>query len=409
MGLYLLKYPYRKLLTPLSRALRPVHPDVLSYLATGVTIGMAFCYLYAAQRPVLLLAAIGLIVLRMTLNTLDGLLAIQRGQPSLKGEIVNALPDRYSDVLMVLGIALSPLCRPVWGMLALSSVLLVSYTGTLGKAVGVEWQHQGPMGKVERLISLMVFSLIQFLRLRSGSPGWEVLGWSVTPLECGLILFVALGQATVWRRTRGMLRQIARLEWQESPARRRLPRRALVAYDSNTGNTERVAGAIADCLQADLRKVEDARDPQGYDLVVIGSPTLNGKPSEAVMRFLRANPALRNCAAFVTYGAPLWGPISARRCLRAIAEALGSAAVATFACKGRHARFGTYKAHPDDNDLLSAFLFGIRVAKRTAPRERAGSDHGHSAHGRASPAADGRHHGEARAGRARRSETSRAP
>ena len=122
----------------------------------------------------------------MTLNTLDGTIAIQRGDLSLKGEIVNALPDRYSDVLHVGGIALSPLCRPAFGLLGLSSMLLVSYTGMLGKAVGGSWQHHGPLGQVERLICIIIFSLLQFLLLRTGVAAWAVFGWSLTPLECCL-------------------------------------------------------------------------------------------------------------------------------------------------------------------------------------------------------------------------------
>lgn len=368
MGLYVLKYPYRRALLPLSRMLRWVHPDCLSYLATAVTIGTAFCFIYAADRPALLLVAISLTFLRMTLNTLDGLLAIQRGCLSAKGEIVNALPDRYSDILLLAGIALSPLCRPVWGLLGLSCALLVSYTGVLGKALGADWQHHGPLGKVERLICVMFFSLMQFFRLRSGSPAWSMLGWSLTPLECSMILFGVLGQATVFNRTRGILRQTACLEWREKHAARELGWRVLVTYDSLTGNTEKVAGAIADCLEADLKRIDDVREPQAYDLIVIGSPTIRGRPTDKVMRFLRANPRLGNYAVFVTYGAPAWGPISARRCLACFARTIGTAPVATFSCKGRHARFKTYKNRPNRDDLLRAFLFGIRLA-RAAKRE----------------------------------------
>jgi len=57
MGLYLLKFPFRRVLGPLSRALDGVHPDVLSYLATGVAAGTGLCYVYAADAPALLLAA----------------------------------------------------------------------------------------------------------------------------------------------------------------------------------------------------------------------------------------------------------------------------------------------------------------------------------------------------------------
>jgi len=94
-SLYVLKFPYRRLLGPLAASLPWVHPDVLSYLATGVTLGTAACYIHGGTRPVLLLGAIVLPLLRMTLNTLDGVIAIRRGNLSLKGEIVNALPDRH--------------------------------------------------------------------------------------------------------------------------------------------------------------------------------------------------------------------------------------------------------------------------------------------------------------------------
>jgi phosphatidylglycerophosphate synthase len=362
MGLYLLKYPGRRLLLPLSPALRRVHPDVVSYAAVGVAVAAALCFYGAAQRPWLLLLATALIGLRMMLNTLDGLLAMQRGRLSRKGEMVNALPDRYSDVVLVAGIALSPLCRPAWGLFALASMLLVSYTGVLGKALGVDWQHQGPLGKVERLLCLMACSVLQYVCLRSGRLAWTVLRASPTPLECGMLLFAALGQVTVLTRTRGMLRQIARLEWPSRRPRGRA-RRALIVYDSATGNTERLARAVGDALGADVRRADDATDLHGRDLVVIGTPTIRGAPSEKVIRFLRCHGRLPRYAAFATYGLPLLGRAMARKCLDRLAEAAGAPPVATFTCKGRHARFHTCRGHPNDDDLLSAFLFGMKLAR----------------------------------------------
>ena len=363
MGLYVLKYPARKLLDPLAGALGWVHPDVLSYLATALTVGTGACYLFAADRPALLLWAVGGTLLRMALNTLDGVIAVRRGKLRGKGEIVNALPDRYSDILLVAGIALSPLCRPLWGLAGLASMLLVSYTGMLGKALGVDWQHQGPLGKVERLIAVMVFSLIQFFRLRAAAAGWTIMGLSLTPLEACMILFVVLGQVTVLNRTRGMLRQIRRMEWRKDLAGRGLHRRALVAYDSLTGNTAKVAAAVAEALHADLKRVENAANGETYDLVVIGSPTISSKPTDKVMRFLRAQPALRNYAAFTTYGAPVVGPKTARRCLGCITSAVGRPPLATFMCIGFHPLIKVInRSRPNDNDLLDAFLFGMRLA-----------------------------------------------
>ena len=365
MGLYVLKYPSRRLLRPLSRALAGVHPDILSYLATAVTVATALCYVYAADRPGLLVAAVALTLVRMTLNTLDGPIAIQRGNLSLKGEIVNALPDRYSDLLLVGGIALSPLCLPAFALLGLSSMLLVSYTGMLGKALGVDWQHHGPLGKVERLICIMVFSLLQCLLLRTGVAAWTVFGWSLTPLECCMILFVVLGQITVLNRVRGMLRQIACLEWKKRGSAGDPHLRALVTYESRTGNTAKVATAIAECLGADLKRIGEGPNPDGYDLVVVGRPTVSSRPTGKILQFLVDRTDRGPSALFTTYGAPVIGPRTARKALTRMTEAMGTEPVATFACKGRHALVRwLHKSRPNGDDLLSASLFGIQLAKK---------------------------------------------
>jgi archaetidylinositol phosphate synthase len=368
MGLYVLKYPYRRLLLPLGRFMAGVDPDILSYAAVAVGIATGAAYGLAGSAPGLLLAAVGLILIRMTLNTLDGVIAVGQGKTALSGEVVNALPDRYSDIFLLAGIAVSPFCRPWLGLLGTASTLLVSYTGMLGKALGVEWQHHGPLGKVERLILVMVFSLLQYAAVRSGSPAWGFLPWPVTPLEACMALFVVLGQVTVANRTRGMLRQIARLEWRKSPAAVSPGGRVLLVYDSQTGNTRKVAAAIAEGLRADLRRAEEAPAAVGYDLVVIGSPVVSSKPTAGVMKFLSDNPGLRNYAFFVTYGAPVIGRAKVRKCFRHVAAAVGSPPLATFACKGRHALVNTYKSHPDENDLLEAFLFGMRLARKGGPR-----------------------------------------
>jgi len=363
MGLYILKYPYRRVLEPLARSLAWVDPDILSYAATVVAGGTAVAYYFASSTPTLLLVAIGLILLRMTLNTLDGVIAIQRGKTALVGEIVNALPDRFSDIFLMLGIALSPLCHPAWGLLGLAAMLVVSYAGMLGKAVGVQLQHHGPLGKVERLILVIAFSLVQFLHLQLGWRPWTVLRWTVTPLEACMFVFVLLGLATVLNRTRGMVREIHRLEWRRRCAGGTGLPRVLVAYDSITGNTEKVAFAIAESMQAEVKRIEDVSDVRVYDLVVVGSPVMSSKPTVKVSRFLQANSGLTKYAVFVTYGAPVIGPWKVRRALRHLERLAGGPPRGRFVCKGRHALVNTYKGHPNDEDLLGAFLFGMGLAR----------------------------------------------
>jgi len=363
MDLYLLKYPYRKILSPLLKQLKWLHPDVVSYMAVVIAAGTGWCFYKAADSPSLLIWAIVLILLRMTLNTLDGILAIQRGNLSLRGEIVNALPDRYSDLFLLIGILLSPLCRDWLGVLALCSMVLVSYTGMLGKALNVSWQHQGPLGKVERLILLMLFSLIQFIVLRDGGTT-QWLGITATPMEWAMGIFVVLGQVTVFRRLRGQLREIKHKEAIERLDGDRNKDRAIVVFDSITGNTHRIAEQIAEGLGCSTQHVSEAGHLSTYKMVVLGTPNIRRKPTENMRRFQTSTAARpKVLALFATYGLPIWGQITAPICLRRLAEQWNMKPTARFTCPGFHRKYKTYKGRPNDNDLLSAFLFGLKLSK----------------------------------------------
>lgn len=176
-----------------------------------------------------------------------------------------------------------------------------------------------------------------------------------------MVLYVVLGQITVYNRVRGMRRQIKRLEWPRRSPLPDMPLRILVVFDSRTGNTRKVAEAVAESLQADLSPVGEAGDPRGYDLVVIGSPSMSSLPSPAMRRYLQEHPGLGDYAAFFTYGAPVWGPVSVRKALAWMEAMIGRAPLATFRCKGYHTRLRTYRGRPNEDDLLSAFLFGVRL------------------------------------------------
>ena len=78
--------------------------------------------------------------------------------------------------------------------------------------------------------------------------------------------------------------------------------KALVVYDSVQGNTEKIARAIADAIgstgKAKVLRAGEAHtaDVNAIDLLVVGSPTLGGRPTPAVQKFLNQIPAeaLRN-------------------------------------------------------------------------------------------------------------------
>jgi phosphatidylglycerophosphate synthase len=133
---------------------RHIHADTISYssiVASGIA---AVCFWRAADSPWLLIIAPLFCYARLWLNMLDGMVALAARQASPRGEILNDLPDRVSDVLIFVGVAHSGLASPFSGYWAAIFALLTAYVGTLGQAVGVQREFSGPMSKPWRMVML---------------------------------------------------------------------------------------------------------------------------------------------------------------------------------------------------------------------------------------------------------------
>ena len=80
--------------------------------------------------------------------------------------------------------------------------------------------------------------------------------------------------------------------------------KTLVIYDSVFGNTEKIAAAMADAVDARTVKVSDATpdDTKDISLLIVGSPTRAFHPTPAVTKWLKALPGLSHVrvAAFDT-------------------------------------------------------------------------------------------------------------
>jgi phosphatidylglycerophosphate synthase len=131
-----------------------VHADTVSYLSIGASAAAGLCFWRAADAPWLLWVAPLFCYVRLWLNMLDGMVALAARQASARGEILNDLPDRVSDVLIFVGVAHSGLASPFSGYWAAIFALLTAYVGTLGQAVGVQREFSGPMSKPWRMVLL---------------------------------------------------------------------------------------------------------------------------------------------------------------------------------------------------------------------------------------------------------------
>jgi phosphatidylglycerophosphate synthase len=131
-----------------------IHPDAISYASVVAAAIAAICFWKSGGHPWLLLVAPLFCYLRLWFNMLDGMVALASGKASWRGEILNDLPDRVSDVLIFVGVAHSGWMNPFLGYWAAIFALLTAYVGMFGQAVGVQREFSGVMSKPWRMVTL---------------------------------------------------------------------------------------------------------------------------------------------------------------------------------------------------------------------------------------------------------------
>lgn len=179
-----------------------IHPDAISYASIVASALAGFCFLKGADSPWLLLVGPAFCYVRLWLNMLDGMVALASGKASLRGEILNDLPDRISDVLIFAGIAHSGLCNPFLGYWAAILALFTAYVGTFGQAVAARREFGGIMSKPWRMVvvHLGAWTTFAFGGLRLG--GLTLLDWTCVVVIAGCV-------QTVWVRLASTLRLLS--------------------------------------------------------------------------------------------------------------------------------------------------------------------------------------------------------
>lgn len=180
-----------------------IHPDAVSYASVVASGLAAICFWQSGQWPGLLIPAALLCYLRLWLNMLDGMVALASGKASLRGELLNDLPDRLSDAIIFAGVAHSGLCYQASGYWAAILALLTAYVGTFGQALGVGRQFGGVMAKPWRMVVLHVGAWITLGLLwsqRSIDLGpLTILDWSNLIVIAGCVETIAVRLARILR------------------------------------------------------------------------------------------------------------------------------------------------------------------------------------------------------------------
>jgi len=140
-----------------------IPPDAISYLSIVAALAAALCFWKSGRNMWLLIIAPLFCYLRLWFNMLDGMVAIAAGKASARGEIVNDLPDRISDVLIFVGVAHSGLMNPLIGYWTAILSLLTAYVGLFGQAIAGRREFSGVMSKPWRMVVLSLGAWTMFV------------------------------------------------------------------------------------------------------------------------------------------------------------------------------------------------------------------------------------------------------
>ena len=181
-------------------ASRGVSPNAVSGASVVCALCAFACLLatrnieYSKSAQVALwLGAATFIQLRLLCNLFDGMLAVEWQKASALGAIYNDLPDRPSDILVLVGAgyALSSwLWSPTIGWIAAVLALMTAYVRVLGVAIGAQERFIGPMAKPHRMAVVTIACGMSALETMFEMPQ-RAMGLALIFVAIGCVVTVA--------------------------------------------------------------------------------------------------------------------------------------------------------------------------------------------------------------------------
>jgi archaetidylinositol phosphate synthase len=194
------------LLTKVARGFGDINPNALTWLSL-VCAFLAGLFFYLSTPGMelvnffLYFAAL-FVFLNGFFDAIDGKVAKLNKKTSARGDFLDHAIDRYADVFMVAGLALSAWCDLRIGFFAIVGMLLTSYMGTQAQAIGYKRDYSGLLGRADRLVLLMIAPIVQHILLIYN----VVLPFNLNLLEWVLVYFAVMGNLTAIQRFISTLR-----------------------------------------------------------------------------------------------------------------------------------------------------------------------------------------------------------
>ena len=189
------------LISKIAKAFIKINPNTLTWISLLFAF-LAGLFFYLSDPNLetynfyLYIAAL-FVFLNGLFDAIDGKVAKLANKACLKGDFLDHAIDRYADVFILGGLALSTWNNyPIIGLLAVVGMLLTSYMGTQSQAVGCKRNYSGLLGRADRLVLLMIAPIVQHILLNIGYG----LIWQFNLLEWVLIYFAIIGNITAVQR-----------------------------------------------------------------------------------------------------------------------------------------------------------------------------------------------------------------
>lgn len=188
------------LLTRIAKYFTRFSPNALSWLSLVFAFVAGVFFYFSSPGTELinfyLYGAAFFVFLNGFFDAIDGKVAKLTNKTSKRGDFLDHAIDRYADVFIVGGLALSAWCTyPMIGLLAVVGMLLTSYMGTQAQAIGYKRDYSGLLGRADRLVLMMIAPIVQhiFLIYNIQLPYLNLLSWV-------LVYFAVMGNLTAIQR-----------------------------------------------------------------------------------------------------------------------------------------------------------------------------------------------------------------
>lgn len=191
----------QKQLKPLSKVFVNTSPEIFGWLSLTASLGAGALLYGSAENHWLALVTVPLLAMRLLFDSMEGLLSSESKETTTYGTLLSRLCNRLADVSVFLGLSFWPDVRIHLALLALVSMLIVSYVGELGRSVGADTSG-GMLCKTHRTVLLIVFCMIY-----AAKPGVMLLGFS--PFEVMFVLFIPLASLTMLQRLEVILTHLS--------------------------------------------------------------------------------------------------------------------------------------------------------------------------------------------------------